>query len=90
MLVKTDMVYQDRSVKWYAAITLAMPTAMFHVPNVRADRGVTADSGCAGAAVTIDATEGRRPSGGVTLSSSIVRVISVVFVFKPWEETGGA
>lgn len=78
MFVYSDMVYQLFSCKWYAAMTLTRPTAMFHVPNVRAERAVTGDVG--GSAVTIEATDGLRPSGGVMRSSSNVRVMLVVFV----------
>jgi len=61
---------------WYAAITLATPTAKFQVPKVRAERSVTGELGRS--ALTMEATEGRRPSGGVVLSSSNVRVMAVV------------
>lgn len=43
-LVNIDIVYQDDSFRWYAAMSLTIPTAKFHVPKVLADRGVTGDS----------------------------------------------
>ena len=72
---------------WYAAIILTIPTAKFHVPKVRAESGVTGEVG--GSTVTIEATEGLRSSGGVTLSSSTVRTMFVVFTLSFGEGGGG-
>lgn len=77
MLVYMDIKYHDRSFIWYAAKSLTMPTAMFHVAKVRQDNSVTADSG--GAATAIEVTDGLRASAGVIKSSSVVLVIDVVF-----------
>lgn len=85
ILVYIDMTYQLLSFMWYAAIILATPTAKFQVPKVRAESGVTGEVG--GSTLTIEATEGLRPSGGVMLSSSTVWVMSVVLRF--WEGWGG-
>lgn len=64
MLVYMDMRYHDCSLRWYAAMTLTIPTARFHVAKVRADSSVTADWG--GSATAIEVTDGLRASRGVT------------------------
>lgn len=86
-LVNMDMVYHERSFRWYAAISLTMPTATFHVPKVLAERGVTGDST---PAATIDVTDGLRWSAGAEVSKITVCVTFVVLIPVLCSGVGGA
>jgi hypothetical protein len=43
MLMSICIWYQAGSLMWYAAKSLTMPTAAFHVPKVLEERGVAGD-----------------------------------------------
>ena len=75
--VNIDIWNHAFSLKWYAANTLVIPTAMHHVPQSLDARGVTGD-GCDSAKAD-EETEGRWLAGEEVDSSTMV-VVLVVFV----------